>query len=329
MTSNFIDKSILNGLNASNFDDIAIQIFQLQYQNNELYHKYCSLIHKDPSNIFELSQIPFLPIQLFKNHTIKTFNWNTEIEFKSSGTTGATQSTHHVDDVTYYLKKCEENFESVYGILKDYCFLCLLPSYLERNGSSLVEMASYFMGNSKYPQSGFYLYDFEKLHTQLLFNKENKIPTILLGVTFGLLDFVEKYECNYPELIIIETGGMKGRRKEMTRNEVHQLIIKKFNVKSIHSEYGMTELLSQSYSKGAGVFDQCAYQKILIRSLTDPFDILPLDKMGGINIIDLSNIATISFIQTEDIGIKRMPNTFEVFGRIDNSDLRGCNLLLE
>jgi Acyl-protein synthetase, LuxE len=328
MITELMDKNILNELDASNFDAIAIQIFQLQYQNNELYRKYCSLIHKGLSNIKNISDIPFLPIQFFKNYIIKTGNWASETVFESSGTTDKNTSKHHVVSVIFYLEICKKNFENSYGNIEEYCFLCLLPSYLERNGSSLVEMASFFIQKSNFKQSGFYLDDFKKLKDQLIFNKENKIPTILLGVTFGLLDFSENFNVDFPELIIMETGGMKGRRKEMTRSEVHNILKTKFNVKSIHSEYGMTELFSQSYSKGEGVFEASPYQKVLIRSLTDPFEILENEKTGAINIIDLSNINTISFIQTDDVGIKNNQNTFEVYGRLDNSDIRGCNLML-
>lgn len=321
---------ILRGISTeSEFEDLAFQIFQYQYKYNAFYQRYCSLIGKDLSKIHQISDIPFLPIQFFKNNIIKTGEWQEEYIFTSSGTTGMTTSQHCVRELSFYTQITLQGFQHFYGSIENYCVLGLLPSYLERTGSSLITMADDFIKRSKYPQSGFFLYDYDKLNEVLLKNKAEQIPTILLGVSFALLDFVERFNINFPELIVMETGGMKGRRREMIRAELHTEIKKGFNVQNVHSEYGMTELLSQGYSKGQGIYEPTSTLKILIRDMNDPLSILPqTGRLGVVNIIDLANMDTCSFIATDDLGRVYPNNTFEILGRIDNSDIRGCNLMV-
>ncbi len=311
------------------FEDLAFQIFEYQYKYNAFYQRYCSLIGKELSKINQLSEIPFLPIQFFKNNIIKTGIWNEEFIFTSSGTTGITTSQHFVRELDFYNQLTIHGFERFYGSINEYCVLGLLPAYLERSGSSLVTMVDDFIKRSSYPQSGFFLYNYDKLNEVLLKNKENNIPTLLIGVSFALLDFVEKYPLDFPELIVMETGGMKGRRREMIRAELHEEIKKGFNTQVVHSEYGMTELLSQGYSKGQGVYRATPSMKLLTRDMNDPLSILPnIGRLGVVNIIDLGNLDTCSFIATDDLGRIYSDNTFEILGRLDNSDIRGCNLMV-
>jgi hypothetical protein len=311
------------------FENLAFQVFEYQYKYNAFYQRYCSLIGKELSKINQLSEIPFLPIQFLKNNIIKTGIWNEEFIFTSSGTTGMTTSQHFVRELDFYNQLTIHGFEYFYGSITQYCVLGLLPAYLERSGSSLVTMVDDFIKRSPYPQSGFFLYDYHKLYEVLLKNKENNIPTLLIGVSFALLDFTEKYQMDFPELIVMETGGMKGRRREMIRAELHEEIKKGFNTQVIHSEYGMTELLSQGYSKGNGLYNPTSSMKALTRDMNDPLSILPnMGRLGVINIIDLGNLDTCSFIATDDLGRVYPDNTFEILGRLDNSDIRGCNLMM-
>jgi hypothetical protein len=237
-------------------------------------------------------------------------------------------SSHYVTDVTWYTESFRKAFTLFYGDVKDYTVLALLPSYLEREGSSLIYMATDLIKESAKLDSGFYLYNHEELYGQLKKQRKEEKPTLLIGVTFALLDFTEKYNLNFPELIVMETGGMKGRRKEMIREELHGLLCKGFGTENIHSEYGMTELLSQAYSKGKGIFNCPPWMKIMIRDPNDPLSNLGNEKTGGINIIDLANINSCSFIATQDLGKIYADNSFEILGRFDNSDIRGCNLLI-
>ncbi len=323
------------------FESLALEVFRYQYKNNEIYRTYCTLIKKNPTTVKELQEIPFLPISFFKNFTVKTGEWSEETVFTSSGTTGAITSSHYVRDITFYNKIACAGFENFYGAIKNYCVLGLLPAYLERAGSSLVAMTDDFIRRSRYMQSGFFLYDHEKLYGILKNNNEKKIPTLLIGVTFALLDFTEQFRIDFPELIIMETGGMKGRRKEMIREELHGILKKNFGVPRIHSEYGMTELLSQGYSTRNGVFAPIPSMRVFVREITDPFSVFSTGssqsngdrtlitvKAGVINIIDLANIDTCSFIATDDLGKLYADGTFEVSGRLDNADIRGCNLLV-
>jgi hypothetical protein len=251
-----------------------------------------------------------------------------EVAFTSSGTTGTITSSHFVTDVSWYVESFREAFALFYGDIEKYTILALLPAYLEREGSSLIYMADDLIRQSKNPDSGFFLYDHDKLYQQLKKQQEAKKPTILIGVTFALLDFIEKYTLDFPELIVMETGGMKGRRKEMIREELHEQLCRGFGVEAIQSEYGMTELLSQAYSKGEGIFNCPPWMKIIVRDTNDPMTLLNKDRTGGINVIDLANINSCSFIATQDLGKVYADNSFEVLGRFDNSDIRGCNLLI-
>jgi hypothetical protein len=314
----------------STFEDLALQVFQYQYKYNAFYQQYCSLIGRDASKISQVLDIPFLPIQFFKNQILKTGFWNEKIVFTSSGTTGMTTSSHYVRDEVFYKTIARTGFAGVYGAIENYCVLGLLPSYLERNGSSLVVMTADFIQHSLYPQSGFFLDDLSKLHSILIENKEKNIPTLLIGVTFALLDFIERYKLDFPELIIMETGGMKGRRKEMIRSELHEILRGGFSVPNIHSEYGMTELFSQGYSKKDGIFNTIPTLKVFGRDINDPLSILPnRGRVTALNIVDLANLDTCSFIATEDLGRIYEDSSFEILGRFDNSDIRGCNLMYD
>ncbi|MCB9360462.1 MAG: acyl transferase [Flavobacteriales bacterium] len=321
-------KQLFNIQSDEEFTQIALQLFHLQYNHNKIYRRFCDLLKVNPVEITRLEKIPFLPIEFFKTEQVITGNFVPQQTFLSSGTTGQNQSKHLVKDLKVYEESFTKGFNQYYGNVDDYCFLALLPSYMEREGSSLIYMTEYLVKHSKHPLSGFYLDEYEKLIDTIkkLQSKNQKI--ILLGVSFALLDFAEKHKVDLSDVIIMETGGMKGRRKELTRAELHQIYKDSFNVTSIHSEYGMTELLSQAYSFGEGVYQSSAWMQVLIRDINDPFTFLPTQKTGGVNVIDLANIDSCAFIATQDLGKKNADNTFEILGRFDNSDLRGCNLLI-
>lgn len=323
-----LTNDIFNINSEQSFNNIAIEVFKFQYENNPTYNQFCKLLNIDTNKITQTHEIPFLPIEFFKSHEIKSGNFNEEVIFLSSGTTGQNQSKHYVKDLLIYQTSYTKAFEFFYGKIKDYCVLALLPSYLEREGSSLIYMMEDFIKKSNHPNSGFFLKNEAFLIENLQFLTKNKQKTILFGVSFALLDLAEKYEIDLSDVIIMETGGMKGRREELTRNELHSIYKDSFNVKNIHSEYGMTELLSQAYSKTEGVFNTPPWMKVLIRDVNDPFSLLNNNKTGGINIIDLANIYSCSFIATQDLGKLNNDHSFEVLGRFDNSDIRGCNLLI-
>lgn len=309
-----------------NFDELALQLFAHQKNHNAIYHEYISGIGK-PIDISNANEIPFLPIEFFKTQEVKCGNFDPEIIFTSSGTTGLSTSKHYLKEVAVYEKAYSKIFEQFYGDIKDFCIIALLPSYTEREGSSLVYMVSDLIKRSAYPLSDFYLNDFGKLSETLEHLKAQKQRTILVGVTFALLDFAENFHIDFPELIVMETGGMKGRRKEMIREEVHEVLKRSFGVSMIHSEYGMTELLSQAYSLGDGKFVCPPWMKIIITDINDPFQQLSDGRSGIINVVDLANCYSCAFIKTADIGMKHSDGTFEVLGRVDNSDLRGCSLM--
>lgn len=311
------------------FEMLALQVFRFQARFNPLYAQFLDLLHIDVSNIQRLEEIPCLPIQLFKQYEIKTGEWPNEAIFSSSGTTGAQTSRHTVRSLADYTSNARRGFEAFYGPLSRYCFLALLPAYLEREGSSLVYMVEEFVRLSPFPQSGFYLYDHEALRKTLAECASKKIPTVLIGVSFALWDLAETGSLHFPELIVMETGGMKGRRRELTRSELHQILSEGLGVQSIHSEYGMTELLSQAYSKGAGIFYPSPTMRVWTREVYDPFTPTSTARTGVLNIIDLANLDTISFISTEDLGKVYADGSFEVLGRLDAGDIRGCNLLVE
>lgn len=310
------------------FNTVALQVFQHQAKNCKVYADFIEGLGIDPIKVTSIRHIPFLPIQFFKAHKVISSPDDVQLTFTSSGTTGMITSSHYITDVSWYEESFRRAFQLFYGDIKDYTVLALLPSYLERQGSSLIYMAQDLITQSNNPDSGFYLYNHDDLATQLNKQQQAKKPTLLIGVTFALLDFVEQYQINFPELIVMETGGMKGRRKEMIREELHATLCKGFSVKSIHSEYGMTELLSQAYSKGEGIFNCPPWMRIITRDTNDPLSLVTNGKAGGINIIDLANINSCSFIATQDLGKVYANGDFEVLGRFDNADIRGCNLLI-
>ena len=309
----------------TNFNDLADSLFRWQLENNIVLSEYYeSITNSHPS---QLTLPLFLPIQFFKSHQVVSGIFEPEAIFTSSSTTGAKPSLHLVIEKSIYKSSFLSSFNLFYGDITDYTILALLPSYMERGGSSLIMMADELIHLSQQSESGFYLNEFAKLHQTLTSLKAKKKRTILLGVTFALIDFAETFPIEFPELIVMETGGMKGRRAELIRDEVHSILKKGFGVEKIHSEYGMTELLSQAYSKGNGSFVCPPWMKVIISDPTDPFTIMPNGKSGVINIIDLANIYSCGFIQTSDIGIVKTDGSFEVLGRLDNSDIRGCSLM--
>lgn len=310
------------------FEETALQVFRFQAGNNPIYSQFIKGLNIDPDSITDIYKIPFLPVEFFKSQEIVSSADEAQVTFTSSGTTGMITSRHIVTDVSWYEQSFRKAFELFYGDVRNYCVLALLPSYLEREGSSLIYMADDLIKQSENPDSGFYLYNHEDLYQQLQKQQSAGNPTLLIGVTFALLDFVEHYPIDFAELIVMETGGMKGRRKEMIREELHEMLTNGFGVKHIHSEYGMTELLSQAYSKGVGIFNCPPWMKIILRDTNDPITTLTGGRTGGINIIDLANINSCSFIATQDLGKIYADGSFEVLGRFDNADIRGCNLLI-
>ena len=320
--------AIFNISTEDEFNNLALKIFKHQFENNPVYRSFCDLLYKHPSDVRSINEIPFLPIQFFKSHDVLS-NINTvEKTFSSSGTTGSITSKHYVTDLNIYKESFTKGFECFYGSIEDYVILALLPSYLEREGSSLIYMVEDFIKTSKHPESGFYLNNLSELNETLTVLDKKGKKILLIGVSFALLDLVESYQFQLKNTVIMETGGMKGRRKELVRDELHTILKQGFGVNTIHSEYGMTELLSQAYSKGNGVFECPKWMKILTRDTEDALTILPQQQNGGINVIDLANVNSCSFIATQDLG-KVYPNgTYEIIGRFDNSDIRGCNLMV-
>ena len=310
------------------FDKMALKIFRHQHENNLVYREFCDYLNTDLQKVKTIQQIPFLPISFFKSHDVVSNTNPVRETFTSSGTTGMTTSRHLVTDATLYEESYRKGFSAFYGNIEDYAVLALLPSYLEREGSSLIYMVEDLIQLSKNPESGFYLHNQQELAEKLIALDNSGQNIILIGVTYALLDMVEKYDFNLKNTIIMETGGMKGKRKEMIREELHAQLCKGFGVTSIHSEYGMTELLSQAYSLGEGIFQCPNWIQILIRDTEDALSYIDNRKTGGINVIDLANINSCSFIATQDLGKKKPNNSFEVLGRFDNSDIRGCNLMV-
>lgn len=314
--------------NEQEFKEISLQVFAFQYSNNEVYREFCDLLKQTPNNTSRIEEIPFLPIEFFKKRKIVCGHQKPEITFTSSGTSGNQTSKHLVSNLKIYEDSFLKAFEEFYGNPEEIVILALLPAYLERQGSSLIYMADSFIKKSKHPESGFYLNNLEELQQKLKTLDKNGKKILLLGVSFALLDLVENYDFNLQNTVVMETGGMKGRRKEMIREELHKILAAGFGAKHIHSEYGMTELLSQAYSKSNGIFECPAWMRLLIRDPEDPLSLLPKGKTGGINVIDLANLNSCSFIATQDLGKKISANQFEILGRFDNSDIRGCNLLV-
>ncbi len=310
------------------FHEKAFEIFHLQYHGNAVYQEFCDHLKTHPKNVSKLEDIPFLPIEFFKSKKILVNGIKPEIIFTSSGTTGSNISKHLVSDLKIYEQSFLRGFELFYGPVTDYCILALLPSYLERQGSSLVYMVDSLIKKTENPQSGFYLNNLEELREQLAMLEDTKQKILLIGVSFALLDLAEILKIPLRNTIVMETGGMKGRRKEMIRSELHHLLKKAFEVEEIHSEYGMTELLSQAYSTGKGFFECPPWMKVMTRDTEDPLTFQKIGKTGGINVIDLANIHSCSFIATQDLGKLYGDGSFEVLGRFDHSDIRGCNLMV-
>ena len=321
-------KQIFNIKSQQDFKETTLQVFKHQFKNNKVYRSFCDLLYVHPSDVNEIKDIPFLPIQFFKSKKILSSLDEIQETFTSSGTTGSITSKHFLTDVSIYQESYLKGFHHFYGDIKEYTVLALLPNYLERNGSSLVYMVDDLIKKSNNSESGFYLNNLDELAKKLI-NLDNKGQKILLiGVSFALLDFIEKHQFQLKNTVVMETGGMKGRRKELIRSELHSLLQNGFGVSEIHSEYGMTELLSQGYSNGNGVFDCPPWMKILTRDTEDALTIQQPNKTGGINVIDLANYNSCSFIATQDLGKVHQNGTFEIIGRFDNSDIRGCNLMV-
>ena len=324
-----MDNSSIFDINSeSAFAEKALELFKFQFEENPVYSSFCDLLYKHPSDVQKLEDIPFLPIEFFKTHKVVSIKKDIQQTFTSSGTTGSVVSQHHVADLDIYKKSFQKGFAYFYGNIEDYAVFALLPSYLEREGSSLVYMVEDMIQESKQPKSGFYLNNLDALKKTLFELETSGQKTLLIGVSYALLDLVEFHQFELKHTIIMETGGMKGRRKELIKSELHRILKKGFGVDKIHSEYGMTELLSQAYSKGDGLFSTPPWMKVLVRDPEDALTILEEKKSGGINIIDLANINSCAFIATQDLGKIHTNGTFEVLGRFDQSDIRGCNLMV-
>lgn len=325
----FTPEDIISIQTRKEFHKIAMKVYRHQYEHNPVYRQFCDLVRKTPTEVRSLDQVPYLPIEFFKSKEVLSSTAPIQTTFTSSGTTGSITSKHHVTDLNYYEESFRKGFSYFYGPIEDYVVLALLPSYLEREGSSLIYMADDFIKQSNHAESGFYLHNYQELIANLeRLDREGK-NVLLLGVTYALLDIIEQHQFELKNTIIMETGGMKGKRKEMIREELHAILGQGFGVHKIHSEYGMTELLSQGYSLGDGIFQCPPWMDIVIRDSEDPFTrIESFGKTGGVNVIDLANINSCSFIATQDLGKKYEDGSFEILGRFDHSDIRGCNLMV-
>ncbi len=306
-----------------------LQLFKFQYKYNLIYQEYCKNLGVLSDLVTSIEKIPFLPISAFKHHDVKCGDFEPDIIFTSSGSTGPMISRHLVKDLQYYITNTEKIWNIHFKSINDYCFFALLPGYLERRGSSLICMMNHFISRSFYKQSGFYLRNHEELYKSLCHCKASEIPAVLVGVTHALLDFSEEFPIDFPQLLVIETGGMKGTRLEITKYELHQILNKRFGTDKIYSEYGMTELLSQAYTSGGILFQQNPFIRVLTKQLNDPLHSEKLTKPGIICVMDLANIDSCAFIQTEDMGALFADGSFEISGRMEASDIRGCNLLLQ
>ncbi len=321
-------KERLFNTTVADFSEKALELFRFQAENNPVYREFIQHLGTSPNQVTTIEEIPFMPVEFFKGHQIRSGEFQEEVIFTSSGTTGTATSRHFVSDASFYLANTVRIFEHFYGKLDQYVFLCLLPSYLEREGSSLILMAEHFIKESNDPNSGFYLYNHDELADKLGELATSPKKVVLLGVSFALLDFAEAHPQALENTIVMETGGMKGRRKELVRDELHEILKKALQIPAIHSEYGMTELLSQAYSKGNGLFQTPPWMKIMLRDVYDPLRVDNSQRAGAINIIDLANVDSCAFIATQDLGRYVNESEFEVLGRIDHSDIRGCNLLI-
>lgn len=317
---------VLSIKGSQEFNDLALRIFSYQRDNNPVYNTFLQALGRpEPKSVDE---IPCLPISAFKTQRVLTGDGVPELTFSSSGTTGQQRSRHEVLDPVWYEQSFERHFEECYGPVEDLCILGLLPSYIEQGGSSLVYMVDKLIKGTGYEASGTYLHDHASLRDKLISLQRKGVRTILIGVSYALLDFVEEEAIEFPELIVMETGGMKGRRREIIREELHAELKAGFGVTRVHSEYGMTELLSQAYSADKGQFYCPNWMQVRVRDIMDPFSILKKGKTGGIDIIDLANVHSCSFISTDDLGRLQDDGSFEVLGRFDNSDIRGCSLMV-
>lgn len=314
--------------NELDFESLAFEVFEFQRRHNDVYNRYLSFIKKSTIKPNNIAEIPCLPIQFFKNHKVQTGTWNEEIIFRSSGT-GGKRSQHFVSDLNFYKQHSSHIFTSHFGDIGQYAFLALLPGYLDRDGSSLIEMVNFFIEQSNSETSGFYLDQYEQLHKNIKSNVNKGIPTILFAVSFALLDFIEEERPVLSDIQIIETGGMKSSSKELTKTQIFTSIKESTLCPAIHSEYGMTELLSQCYTNNSLLFNCPFSLRVFTNEINDPFHKQINGKSGQLNIIDLANIDTCAFIQTEDLAIMHSNTTFELLGRMQMSEMRGCNLLLE
>lgn len=323
-TPAFVNKLFEDSLS---LEDAALQVASSQYMHNTVYQQWCNALQKAPAQFSGLAAIPFLPVSFFKTREVVTGTFTPQVIFESSGTTQSVNSRHLVKDPLLYEISFIRAFEKQYGPLKDWCVIGLLPAYLERQNSSLVYMVNSFIGLSAHPESGFYLYDHDRLYKTLLSLEARGQKTLLIGVTFGLLDFADNYPMQLKNTVIMETGGMKGRKKEITRYELHDYLKQQLGVSAVHAEYGMTELLSQAYSTGEGRFTCPPWMKVLVRDEEDPLTVREQGR-GIINVIDLANLHSCAFIATDDVGTVYPDGSFEVWGRVDASDIRGCSLMV-
>lgn len=324
----FKPEDIIQIQSPKEFHKLCMKVFRFQYENNHVYKQFCDLLNKTPQQVNSLQNIPFLPIEFFKSKSVLSSSDVIQTTFTSSGTTDSITSKHHVTDLHFYEASFRKGFSHFYGNIEDYVVLALLPSYLEREGSSLIYMVDDFIKSSTHRESGFYLHNYKELAQNLTQLDQEGKNILLIGVTYALLDLIELQSFDLKNTIVMETGGMKGKRKEMIREELHQILCNGFGVSKIHSEYGMTELLSQGYSLGDGIFECPPWMDILIRDTEDSLSYIQNGKTGGVNVIDLANINSCSFIATQDLGKKYDNYSFEILGRFDNSDIRGCNLMV-
>jgi phenylacetate-coenzyme A ligase PaaK-like adenylate-forming protein len=322
-------KAIFNIPDQKTFREITLKVFLYQARHTPVYGEYLKKLKIDPMQINNVEEIPFLPVEFFKTHRVMNAGKTAETLFQSSGTTAQIPAQHSIADVSLYQESFTRGFTRFYGAPENFCIVALLPSYLQRSGSSLVYMMDHLIGLSQHPESGFYLNNLEALSLLLKRRNADRQPTLLVGVSFALLDLAERYPVKLKDhIILMETGGMKGRRKEMVREELHEVLRKAFGLETIHSEYGMTELLSQAYSSGSGLFHTPSWMKVLVRDPNDPFSWVRTGKTGGLNIIDLANLYSCSFLATGDLGRVHPDGAFEILGRFDHSDIRGCNLMV-
>jgi phenylacetate-coenzyme A ligase PaaK-like adenylate-forming protein len=322
-------REIFHIRNSDTFRELALKVFHFQAEKNPVYREFLQALNVDPGTISGTEEIPFLPVEFFKTHQVLCEGVESGLVFESSGTSQMEPARHYVADSALYRQCFTEGFRSFYGDPGQYCILALLPSYLERKGSSLVYMMDHLIGLSGHPESGFYLRNLDELAATLRKRNQDGHPTLLLGVSYALLELAEKYPLEFAgNITVMETGGMKGKRREMVRSELHSILQQGFGITDIHSEYGMTELLSQGYSKGGGIFKTPPWMQVVVRDANDPLTLLEPGQGGGLNIIDLANLYSCAFIATDDLGKVYEDGRFEVLGRFDHADVRGCNLLV-